>query len=707
VDFIFQGFDSSLPPWLFLLIFAGTTALAWWSYHKITGIRKTFRYLLIAFRSAVFFILLVLLLNPFFKKETYFYQKPNILVMLDNSASTAIEKADYQGSKSYHNVLQELNFGDSSRVHFQFFAIGNKTQKSSPKKLTLKADQTDLSETIRAINENQSDANAALLLSDGIFTKGQNPVFDTQNIEIPIFSVGLGDTTFQKDVLVSSVSTNSTGYLHTRQAVSAAISSKGFKGRSFQVQLKKGDRIIESKTISADIDNSTRDVTFELPLENEGLQQFKIEIPKLADEWTDANNTELFSVDVKDAKQKVLSLAFEIHPDVKFIRKLLSSDQNINLTSRTWLGGNRFVEGPLAIDPDTLNLAIIQGYPQVGLSGDLKKMVSEIAQKVPLIVVATPLFSPQRFEQEVAPLPVSITGRWNYAKVALHPDVPADGHPIMELPAVTYEQLPMISAPIEHLDNIAGPTKLLSSTFQGNDIQKPILTVQELGNRRESLFTAFGWYRMAQSENPQIRKYVDQLWLNTVSWTATNPKNKLLDVQPSQRSFTGSEPVVINAYLNNERGEVENDANIDISVASDSLEKRFYSMDNKGDGKYQLNLGSMPEGIYSFEATAKKGSRQIDTRQGEFAVARSNAEYIATTRNTKLLRQLSENTGGTYTPFDSVSGFWDTLDKRGLLDQTKEQETTFMYPYQHASWFIAVVVLLCAEWIFRKYLALP
>lgn len=707
MDFIFQGFDSSLPPWVFLLIFAGTTFLSWWSYSSIQGIRKSFRYILIALRSTVFFILLALLVNPFFKKESYYYQKPNILVMLDNSASTAIEKAGYQGKKSYNEVLQQLNFADSSRVHFQFYGIGNQTRAIAPNKLSFDADQTNLSEAIRTINDNQDEANAVVMISDGIYTKGQNPVFDAQNINIPIFSVGLGDTTSQKDLLVNSVSTNSTGFLHTNQSVNATISAKGFKGQSFQVQLKKGNKTLQTKTLTAEIDESLQDVQFELPLETEGLQQFTIEVPKLADEWTGANNTQRFSVDVKDAKQKVLSLAFEIHPDVKFVRSLLASDKNINLTSRTWLGGNRFIEGPLEVDPDTLDMAVIQGYPQGGLSGNIKELLTKIAQNVPIIVEASPLFDASQFERDLTSLPVSIGGSWNYEKVNLHPQVDPEGHPIMELPTVTYEQLPMLSAPINHIDPVAGPTMLFSSNFRGNDTGKPMLTVQELGNRREAFFSSFGWFQLDQSANSQIRDFVRQLWLNTVSWTATDPKNELLDVQPTQRSFTGSEPVVINAYLNNERGELESEAKIDMSVSSDSTQSRFYSMENLGSGQYQLDLGTMPEGVYSYEATAKKGNRQIDTQKGEFAVARSNAEFISTNRNTSLLKQLASRTKGSYIPFDSLSGFWDRLDQRGLLDQTKNQETTFMYPYRQAIWFFTVLVLLCAEWIFRKYLSLP
>lgn len=707
MDFIFQGFQSSLPVWAYLLIFAGTVFLAWWSYSSVTGIRKSFRYILIGLRSLVFFILLLLLLNPFLKTETPYFEQPNIMVLLDNSESTSIQKSEYQGLESYQDVLDELNLGDSSAVNYDFFSIGNQTASTEINQLSYDADQTNLSEAVRMIRGNQTDANAAVLISDGIYTKGQNPVFESENIEIPVFAIGLGDTTFQQDLLVSSVSTNSTGYMNTEQPVTATISSKGFAGQSFQVQLMKGEEVLSSQTVTPNIENSTEDVAFDLSLDKEGLQQYQIVIPELADEWTGANNTHLFSVDVLDTKQQILSLAFEVHPDVRFLRTLLLQDQNTNLTPRTWINGSRFIEGPLSINPDTVDLAIIHGYPRSGMPNSLQQTLAEIAEQVPLIVVSTPMFDPQRFEQEITALPVSVVGSWDPVPVSISPGVEPTAHPIMELPTITYDRIPPVYAPISNLDNIAGSTLLINSTYQGRAMHKPVLTVQELGNKRMSLFSGFGWFRLNQNSNPQVREFVQQLWLNTVSWTATDPENQKLDVQPAQKSFTGSEPVVINAYLTNERGEVESEATIDISVESDSMDARFYSMENRGAGQYQLDLGTMPEGIYSFEATAKKGNRTIESQRGEFAVARSNAEFLTTARNDQLLRQVAERTGGFYLPYDSVSGFWSQLNERGLLDRTREIETTFFYPYQNIAWFIVVLLLLAGEWIFRKYLSLP
>lgn len=707
MDFIFQGFQSSLPIWVYVLVFVGTALLAWWSYRSIGGIRKSYRYILTGIRAAVFFILLLLLLNPFVKTETAYYQRPEILVMLDNSASTAIQKSDYQGAESYRRVLEQLDFGDSSDVNFTFFEIGNQTSPADPGKLDFKSDQTNLSSALQTLKGKQSEAKAAVLISDGIYTKGENPVFETKDLKLPVFTVGLGDTTYQKDVLVSSVSTNSTGYVNSSQPVTVTIQSSGFKGRSLPVELRKGDRVIARQTVTPQIENGSQEITFELPLETKGLQQFQIRIPKLTDEWTQSNNLQRFSVDVKDARQHILSLAFEVYPDVKMIRSLLLGDKNTELSTRTWLRGNRFVEGDFNFDPDSIDLAIIHGYPRSGLAGPLQQKVKRLAENVPLIVVDTPLFAPQSFERQIASLPVSVVGPWQPVSVSIHPEVKPTEHPIMELPATTYDRLPMVSAPIENLDNAPGATKLFSSSYRGNDTQKPILVTQELGNRRKTLVTGFGWYKFNQDSRESVRNFVQQLWMNIISWTATDPENQLLEVSPTQTSFTGSEPVVVNAYLHNERGQLESDASIDISVSSDSMETRFYTMENKGSGQYQLDLGTMPEGLYSFEASAQKGDRTIDEQTGEFAVARSNAEFLDVNRNEQLLRQVSQRTGGSYVPFDSVDGFWNRLRDRGLLDQQEKVQTSFFYPYRHLAWFVIVLLLLCAEWGLRKYLSLP
>lgn len=707
MDVIFQGFQSSLPFWCYLLIFIATFLLAWWSYKDITAIGSFYRNLLILLRSAVFFILLLVLLNPFLKTESGYTERPNILVMLDNSASTDVSKKEYEGKESYRDVLNTLNFRDSSSVDYHFFAIGNEVNPSHLDSLTYDAPQTNLSDAVRTINSTETKADAAILISDGIYTKGENPAFEAKESEIPIYTIGVGDTLSQQDIVVQSVSSPSTGYLNTDQPVSVNVKNNGFKSKSFQVQLQNGTDVLSQKTVTPELSTGTREISFSLPLNTAGLQQFTVTVPKQQDEWTADNNTQRFSVDVKDARQQILSLAFEVHPDVRFWRSLLLSDKNTDLTKRTWLSGNRFIEGDLTASPDSVDLLIVHGYPRSGIPTNTENKLAALAQQVPVIIATTPLFSAERFEEEITSLPVVSSGRWQPSSVRLYPHSQGTSHPIMEIQDISYKRLPSLFAPIENIDHAPGATTLLSSSFQGQNTDKPAMTVEERGNRRLAFIGAYRWFRLPQQDDPDIRQFGENLLLNTVSWTAANPDNELLEVIPGQKTFRGSEDVVINAYLTNERGQVETDAAINISINSDDTDSRFYSMENNGSGRYKLNIGSLPQGIYSFEATAQKGNREIATQSGEFAVAKSNAEFINTVRNDRILQQIAAQTSGIYHPYDSLSGFWDHMNERGLLNQNEKISTSFYYLYRNIGWFLVVIVLLTAEWAIRKYLSLP
>ncbi len=707
MEYIFQGFQTSLPFWVYTMIFICTFLITWWSYSNVKKIDRIYYYTLVSLRSCVYFILLLLLVNPFFKTEDIYFEPSNILVLLDNSASTQIEKKTYQGSKSYSELIQKLNFTEKSNINFQFFKIGSRVEQTKVDSLTFAEDQTDLSSGMEMIKAKQNESNAVLLISDGIYTTGKNPIYETSDISIPVFTIALGDTTFQKDILVSSISTNSTGYLNSTQNVKTTINSKGFKGNSVSVHIRKGNEILAEKVIVPKIKNSSQQVSFDLQLDKEGLQQYEIHIPALSDEWTSANNTQRFTVDVKDARQKILSLALEIHPDVRFVRSLLAKDENTDLVNRTWLKADSFIEGDFSFVTDSLDLAIIHGYPSAGLPARVKKKLKHISNNVPSIVIASPRFNSDQFQQEITELPIDFTGSRKYGKISLSPASETSEHPIRELPAITYNQLPDLVAPITNISSASYAQMLFSSTYRGKSIQTPVVVTQQLGNKRHLFVTAYNWYHYQQTQSPEVQAFGKQLWQNMISWTATNPDNQLLDIQTRQNSFSGSEPVIMEAYLRNERGQNESEANITISIISDTLADRMYSMENRDGGNYRLSIPPLPEGIYSYEATAKKGERTLDTKRGEFSVSASNAEYLNDNRNEQLLRKIAQNTGGIYVPFDSVNGFWNLLEEKELLERQEKVETNYFYLYQHIVWYILVVILLCSEWILRKYLSLP
>ncbi len=707
MDFVFQGFQSGLPIWAYLLLIAVTTGLAWWSYKDFRAIRPVYRYGLIVLRSLTFLILLLLLLNPLFRSELTSLENPEVLVMFDNSSSIAINKGNYKGATDYRETISDLNFTGIDRLNFRYFSFSGEVNPSHPDSLTFDGSQTNLHNTAEVMKNNERDSRAAILFSDGIFNQGRNPVFMSRQLGIPVFTVALGDTSRMKDLVVQNIVTNATGYLNTPHSLDVSVLNQGFEGETFQVQLLSDGEVLQSETVTASEERATHSVSFDLQLKEEGLQQFEVFIPAKQDEWTEANNRQPTSIEVLDNKQSILSLAYEIHPDVRLIRSLLLQDENTQLSTRTWLGGNRFIEDDLNIDSDTLDLVVLQGYPVQGISSSLESQVETILENVPAIILPTPGSMLDNLPTSVSILPISNPQNNSVVEVNPVPVVESTEHPVMELPEVSYNRLPSVYSPIQGLELAPGTTVLYNSRYQGTGTNQPLVAVQQVGNLRRAQLNAFGWFRIAQSTNPQTQEFVQELIYNTVSWTAAQPDNRRLKIEPVQTVFTGDEPVEFNAFLTNESGEIEEEGVITVTVSGGELDSRPYNMDNIGGGQYQLEVGALPKGVYQYEATAKKGNRTIDTQQGEFSVTGSNIEYVNTIRDDNLLSQIASETGGIFYTYQNAGSLWQDMDDRDLLEQKETMETQLFYPHQHPLWFIIVILLLGAEWFLRKYVALP
>jgi hypothetical protein len=180
-----------------------------------------------------------------------------------------------------------------------------------------------------------------------------------------------------------------------------------------------------------------------------------------------------------------------------------------------------------------------------------------------------------------------------------------------------------------------------------------------------------------------------------------------LKVSPVKQSFSTAENPELNAILQNERSESEDDAIIEISLQSEDEDPRTFNMENTGNGNYQLLLPRLSQGLYDYTATARKGSREIETQSGQFLVSNTSMEFINTSRNDELLRSVARNSGGAYLPYNEATAIWDSLQTANILQPHTETIENYAFPVRNIYWFLLVLFLLGTEWIIRKYYSMP
>ncbi|REL38325.1 hypothetical protein DYD21_06885 [Rhodohalobacter sp. SW132] len=703
--FLFQGFNPIIPLFIWVLILLVCFGVSWWSYSYLESVKPVKKWSLIALRGTVFAILAMILLNPFFIDRTVDRSSPLINIYLDNSQSLTVERGEYAGEESYEQIREEIFNQLDDSFDYNLYLFDRTVYEGS--EVTADGAVTNLQSVVDHKLENQQSAVASLLFSDGIYTQDRNPIFSAQNLSSPIFTIPVGDTTEVQDVLIADIEYNSVSYTQTEQQFRVQVQQEGFEGESVTVQFLKDGNLIDSEEVAFPESVSSHTVRFSDRHEEEGFFDYEINIPGLEGEFTLQNNRERFTVEVIDEKTKIVSLSFEIHPDVGSFRRLIATDSQNELISATRLGGGNLTgQDPADLDSDP-DLIILHGLPEPG--DPLLEWV-ESMDNVPVIYFLLPASQQRHVRLDERNF---LTFSYENARQALldihlMQELEPYSHPLLEFSAQDYRRFPTLKTHRSDLSTSPLSETLFTGEFQREATGIPVIVTEAAGSRRLAGVHAFGWHRFETTANETVSAFYTQFFTDLFSWTATSPDHRNLNIEPVKPSFTETEDVEIRATLVNERQDPETDATIEIQITSaQDDETRNFIMRHTGGGNYRVNAGTLPEGVYQINGEAVKGDRNMGEDQARFDVSRSMVEFVNTQRDDQLLQQLAVRSGGEFLQDLSLEPLYNYL-RENELDQaveTTREETRYLS--NHPFWFILAILLLAVEWILRRTISLP
>lgn len=703
----FQGFNPIISLLVWLPLIAICFTVAWWSYSYLDSVTRWKKWGLIALRGSVFTILALLLLNPFFVDRSVETSNPLIRVYMDNSQSMSVERGDYEGLPSYFDAIEEVmsQVDDRFDVEFQLFDAGVRDGQTPDAEGTV----TNIQSVIDHQTELQDETVANIIFSDGIYTQGRNPVFSAQNLSSPIFTVPVGDTTEVQDVVISDVEFNPQSYTNTEQSFRVNINQDGFEGETATVQFLKDGELTDSEQITFSETVSNHLLLFTDRHLEPGFFTYEINIPGLEGEFTLQNNREQFTVEVLDEKTRIVSLAFEIHPDVGSIRRLIATDQQNELISTTRLSGGQSIGADLTSLDSPPDLIILHGLPS-GSDPLLNWIESQADVPVIYFLLPTAQENHRRLGGANYLTHTIETGRTNVLDVHLLQEREPYSHPLLEFSPQDYRRFPTLKTFRSEIRPSVLAEVLYTAEFQRNETDIPLIITQSTGSRRLAGINAHGWHRFERTANETVSSFFTQFFTDLLSWAATSPDQRNLSIDPVKSAFTETEDIEIRASLVNERQQPETDAVIEITVSSvdgDQTDSQRFVMRHTQNGEYRVNIGSLPQGNYQVSGNATKADRQIGEDQARLNISRSMVEFINTKRNDQLLEQLALRTNGIFLEDYSAEPMLEFL-RENNLDEVIETETEeTRYFSTSPVWFILAILLLTGEWILRRSISLP
>lgn len=712
-------FTSHIHWFALLCLLASAAAFSFWTYRTtIPPISRGKRMLLIALRAAALWLILLLIAEPLLRLTHMTARRPVIALVADNTLSMTLN--DGKGSREAHlrAIFSDPAWERLSRdAMIERYAIAPELTRVSADSLALKGVSTDIASALAHLLEQQSQAPAAIvLLSDGNYNTGSNPLTVAERSNVPIFTVGIGDSSEQKDASVSKVTGNSIAYVESTVPVDAVIKVSGYTSLPLRVELLEDGRPIDTQTLTTapSTEASEYQLRFSYVPKSEGTKKLTVRIGALAQEETEKNNSRSFIMKVLKNKFRILVLAGAPSADVAAMMQMLEGDKNSEPSVFYQMpDGHLRAEKTTAAFPAAAAAAdclVLVGFPTSPTTPQtMQTVLSTVGSRnVPLFFIAGRTIDLMKLRQLEPILPFTVAGsRIDEQQVVASIPASQQSNELVNAgqSAMTWEKLPPIYSTLGVFKAKPEAAVLATMKMQGVALSAPLIVSRSVGSQKSIAILGYGvdrWKLMAGA-SPETQQFFDS-WFSTASrWLAVREEDKRLRVDPEKELFSQGEPVQFTGQAYTETLDPLENADIRLEALDLGTRQKFEtSLHSIGAGRYDGSLTGLPEGEYAFTATAQFSSQTIGTVHGRFSVGEQSLEFSDTKLNSTLMRQIASLSGGTYADMDAVGMLQDRLKQSPALKPEEKASVRDVDMWNAPMLFFVIIIMAGTEWFIRK-----
>jgi hypothetical protein len=668
---------------------------------------KTVNRVLAVLRFVLVTLIAALLLGPYIKRIINEYEKPLLVLAIDNSQSIRLVKDTVAIQKTL-KALDELSqkaADNNFEVVVSFLKEPNSKEASISKETNFllqntnfNAVSTDLSTLIKNTYNTYENQNLAgiVLLSDGIYNQGISPDFLT--FPTPIYTVGIGDTVPKEDVNLIAVYSNKIAYLGNKFPLTAEIVNLGFAGKKTNVTLKKGETVIAQKEISFNANGTPQTVEFFTLADEIGTQHYVIEVTPLNGEFTRKNNIRNVYIDVLDGKEKILLVAPAPHPDIKAIKSAIERNENyqlqIYIPALTQL--NQIT--PLNLE-DKFDLVIFYQVPNA------KNIATDVLQKLEAKPMAKWYILGNQsnlilFSQKYESLKIT-TNSLQKDKVTAVYNPNFDKFHYEEENTAVIAKFPPLSVPFGDYKLSPNTQSILWQRVGTVKTEKPLLTVTEKEGVKSAVLVGEGIWQWRQ-QNYQLKQNheaFDILFSKIVQYLSSKEDKRKFRSAPIATEYTDADDIIFETEVYNDIYEQTTGHKIDLKITNSKGVTTAYSyMNSTKDFRY--NIGNLPQGVYKYNASTLLNGKKEEV-EGRIVVKEIEYEALNTTANFGLLRNVATQSGGDFYTHTNIAELSKRLTSQEYPQKIHTQES--FDDLLNLPWLLALLcVLVSAEWLIRK-----
>lgn len=646
--------------------------------------------LLFAIRTILVFFISFLLLGPILKLTLNNFEKPAIAFLIDDSSSIREATDSTQRNNIYDAVEKNIAVIESGGYKVDLKTLSNSTN------ITFDHPTSDLSSAVRDLIGEYEGKNLAglVVLSDGIFNSGSSPLYSSSRI--PVYTVGMGDTTERVDIMLRNVLYNKIAYEGNKFPLRAEVLAKGVMDGEIMVSVFEKGRLIARDARRLD-KKSILEFDFQIDAAEKGLHRFDVSVQPLNQERNKKNNYASAYVEVVEGKKKILLVAPAPHPDIKAIRSVVERNSNYDLIVHM-LGVKEASAEQLR--NENVDLAIF--HQVLDYSGKTSLLFNSLMEGgTPMLVTLGERSNLRQLAARGIPITFENPGQWD----AITPVVNSEfrDFSFSENLNSIFSRYPPVNVPFGKFTYPANANTLLFQRIGRVETDRPFILTTMIESKRMGIILGEGIWRWRMDEYAETQKTdaFDEVFSKLIQYLSTKDDKRKFRCFPIQNEFTASEPVVFESQVYNELFEQIYGNKVDITLTNEAGGNLQYSyVTSPGSTRYRI--GGLPEGVYKYRATTTL-NEVSEVVSGEFLISEQNIEAQNLTADFNLLRRWADNTGGKFYTVENLSSLSSDLSQNEAKSIIHSEES-FNPLINLKLVFFFLLALISAEWFTRKYM---
>ncbi len=710
----------NVTDYFFLIILITVSVIISFFYYRKTGVKSEFKAALISIRIMSLFLLLFLMLNPFYSYLFITDKKPVNVFLVDKSLSLNTGGRINDLKNSINSVLNNYK---SSETENMFFFFGEDLITRSVSQENLFSDSvlqrgvftSNISRSINTLNKVLSGRaiNSVFIFSDGIINDGGNGIKEALETKAPYFYSIPGDTARKKDVLVKTLFFNKTAVTGIKTTISAEINSYGFD-KKILVNLYENASLIYSKPLDLNKNIDSYNMDFEIKSNETSIKKYKVEIEpdksSYSEELTINNNSEECFIKFSSRELKTVVISGSPSPDFAFFSETMRKMEDYHAEFFTQKSRGEFYE---AGNPDFKNadFIILFGYPtNIPDISFVKKLLDEtFILNTPVIFIDAPGTNYENLRAFENVLPFTLNNslvrevETSVKKIVPPEELFSEASSVLFPSEVFSKSGYAVYKSLNNFTLKPGGKTLLFSVRDS----EPLLIIKNTKQNKSAAFLGYGIFKWRLGKNlPEAEAFLSGIIYGMLSSLTDIYSNNKFFIESDKQKYNPGETISLKAFVKNP----ENSPDKVIARIKNGNFIKELTLIRTGPGIFQCSDIIEGNGDFQIIADGITNGTVIYSDSIKINSGSNYLEYKETKPAYEFLNRISAETGG----MKFIAGINDSVlnNASGLISENKNiiardtSELKSLYLRTNPVYLLILLFLFLLEWFLRKRLNL-